>query len=92
MEEAPVRLSQITPDETFPLPRFRCSPRFIKAFRKRHVLALHRPFFKRIPSVTPDQIEGFHSLMGEVIERVPPERLINIDETQLMLIVGGFLT
>jgi hypothetical protein len=28
--------------------------------------------------------------MGEIIERVPPEQLINIDEPQLKLIAGEF--
>jgi hypothetical protein len=89
MEEAFVRLSQTNPGVVFPAPEFKRSPMFIMRFRKHHALALRRPHFKRRPSVTPDQIAGFYSMMEEAIERVPPERLINVDETHWKLVAAS---
>jgi hypothetical protein len=71
---------------------FRASAHFAKHFRHRHVMSLRRPSLKRRPVATDDEIQQFINTIHEILWRTPPDRVINIDETNWRMVAAGFLT
>jgi hypothetical protein len=71
---------------------FRASQSFIGGFRKRHKMSLRRPSFKRRPDVDETAIEAFILKVRDLLKVYPPDRVINIDETNWRMVNTGFLT
>jgi hypothetical protein len=74
------------------LPVFKASNKFIRDFRKRNRLSLRRPCFKRRCPATKEQQDSFVLHMQEVLNKIPHDRIINIDETNWRSVAGGIWT
>jgi hypothetical protein len=86
-------LFEIDPTHTVPkIPEFACSPSFIKHFRRRHALSLRRPRPRKRPRVTEGEIQAFILRVQTLMAEFPPNRLVNIDETNWRTVAPGTLT
>jgi hypothetical protein len=83
---------QVYADRFRDLLEFKASQPFIAGFRRRHEISLRRPSFKRRPSVDADALNRFVERVREILVRYPPDRVINIDETNWKVVNGGFRT
>jgi hypothetical protein len=97
LSEYEMRIAQgetIECSDTKRLTTFKCSRKFIKAFRLRHRFSLRRPNLKRRPTVNPQQAADFIAKVKWLKEsgKYPRDRIINIDETNWRTVASGFLT
>jgi hypothetical protein len=72
--------------------QFKCTPPFIQDFRRRHYMTLRRPNFKRRPSASQEQIDAFTERVRALLDSMPRERVLNLDETHWKAVAAGFLT
>jgi hypothetical protein len=74
------------------MPDFKVSGPFIRDFRSRHGMALRRPSLRRRRRVTEEEMTEFVHRVEDVMGRIPPERIVNLDETNWRSVSPGFLT
>jgi hypothetical protein len=72
--------------------KFKASDHFIQDFRNRHWFFLRRPSFKRRPTSTEADMQGFVIQVQSCVQNYPRDRIINIDETNWRTVAGGFMT
>jgi hypothetical protein len=72
--------------------KFKASAPFIKDFRDQDRFSLRRPSFKRRPGPTEADMQEFIAEVQSYLQNSPPERIINIDETNWKTVAGGFMT
>lgn len=70
------------------VPPFQCSPGFVTDIQERHQLSSRRFHFKRHPP----QPKMIGVSAWQVIREVPPDRIVNCDETGWLLHPRGLLT
>jgi hypothetical protein len=74
------------------IPLFKASAPFIRDFLCRNRLALRRPSLKRRYHVNEETVTAFISRVGDLLNHVPAEGILNLDETNWKFVSAGFLT
>jgi hypothetical protein len=74
------------------MPLFKASAPIIRDFRCRNRFTLRRPSLKSRCHVNEETVTAFISLVGDLLDHVPAERILNLDETNWKSISAGFLT
>jgi hypothetical protein len=74
------------------MPLFKASAPFICDFRCRSRLALRKPSLKGRCHVNEEAVAAFISRVGILLDHVPAERILNLDETNWRSVSAGFLT
>jgi hypothetical protein len=78
--EAQAVFSKAAEEKLRMMPEFKASAHFVQDFRARHRMALRRPSLKRRRRITEEEMTEFVHQVEEVMERVPADRIINLDE------------
>ncbi len=73
-------------------PKFSCSAGFISDFKKRHRFSSRVLHPKRRPSVSSESIDEWKKEMRKLLREFPNERIVNVDETNWLILPKGILT
>ena len=74
------------------IPDFRCSNGFIYDFKKRHNFSSRRAHMKRRPNINEEDLKFWKSRIKELLNTVPKDHIVNVDETAWFLYPKGLLT
>jgi hypothetical protein len=79
-------------DSTAEMPMFQCHAGFIANFKRNHCLTSGRVHFKGSSPNTENQRQTWLPTIGELLQNVPWDRIINCDKTSSFLHSNGILT
>ena len=73
-------------------PKFNCSNGFVYDFKKRNNFSSRRTHLKRRPVVNDDDIRKWRRKIKNIMNTVPKDRIVNVDETAWLFYPRGLLT